>query len=67
MIFCTRIRETELIFAHVENKSADMESAMTFRQGVSGLTRLGQRWRADDRKSLVALRLEPPSLDGNQI
>jgi hypothetical protein len=36
MIFCTRIRETDQIFAHVENKSADMESAMTFRQGVSG-------------------------------
>ena len=36
MIFCTRIRETDQLFAHVENKSADMESAMTFRQGVSG-------------------------------
>src|SRR6516225_5361112 len=36
MIFCTRIRETDQIFAHVENKSADMESAMTFKQGVSG-------------------------------
>jgi len=36
MIFCTRIWETDQIFAHVENKSADMESAMTFKQGVSG-------------------------------
>src|SRR5262245_33689096 len=36
MIICTRIRETDQIFTHVENKSADMESAMTFRQGVSG-------------------------------
>jgi hypothetical protein len=36
MIFSTRIRETDQIFAHIENKSADMESAMTFRQGVSG-------------------------------
>jgi hypothetical protein len=36
MIFSTRIRETDQIFAHTENKSADMESAMTFRQGVSG-------------------------------
>src|SRR5262249_31035452 len=36
MIICTRIRETDQIFAHVENKSADMESAMTFKQGVSG-------------------------------
>jgi len=36
MIFCTRIRETDQIFAHIENKFADMESAMTFRQGVSG-------------------------------
>ena len=36
MIFFTRIRETDQIFAHVENKSADMESAMTFKQGVSG-------------------------------
>jgi hypothetical protein len=36
MIFCTRIRETDQIFAHVENKSADMESTMTFKQGVSG-------------------------------
>src|SRR5262245_55412099 len=36
VIFCTRIRETDRLFAHVENKSADMESAMTFRQGVSG-------------------------------
>src|SRR5262245_4342042 len=35
-IICTRIRETDQIFTHVENKSADMESAMTFRQGVSG-------------------------------
>ena len=36
MIFCTRIRETDQIFAHIENKAADMESAMTFRRGVSG-------------------------------
>jgi hypothetical protein len=36
MIFSTRIRETDQIFAHIENKYADMESAMTFRQGVSG-------------------------------
>jgi hypothetical protein len=36
MIFCTRIRKTDQIFAHVENKSAKMESAMTFKQGVSG-------------------------------
>jgi hypothetical protein len=36
MIFCPRIRETDQIFAHIENKSANMESAMTFRQGVSG-------------------------------
>ena len=36
MIFCTRIWETDQIFAHAENKSADMESAMTFKQGVSG-------------------------------
>jgi hypothetical protein len=36
MIFSARIRETDQIFAHIENKSADMESAMTFRQGVSG-------------------------------
>jgi hypothetical protein len=35
-IFFTRIRVTDQIFAHIENKSADMESAMTFRQGVSG-------------------------------
>src|SRR5262245_1574421 len=36
MIFCTRIREADQIFAHVENKSADTERAMTFKQGVSG-------------------------------
>jgi hypothetical protein len=36
MIFCTRIWETDQIFAHAENKSVDMESAMTFRPGVSG-------------------------------
>jgi hypothetical protein len=36
MIFSTRIRETDQIFAHIENKSADMETAMTFRQGMSG-------------------------------
>src|SRR5262249_8901791 len=44
MIICTRIRETDQIFAHAENKSADMESAMTFKQGVSG-THLGNRHR----------------------
>src|SRR5215813_12044402 len=37
MIICTRIRETDQIFAHVENKSADMEKrhdvqARDFRQ-----------------------------------
>src|SRR5262245_7938487 len=36
MIFFTRIRVADQIFAHIENKSADMESAMTFKQGVSG-------------------------------
>src|SRR5215831_6899166 len=36
MIFCTRIRETDQIFAHAENKAADMENAMTFRPGLSG-------------------------------
>jgi hypothetical protein len=36
MIFFTRIRVADQIFAHLENKSADMESVMTFRQGVSG-------------------------------
>jgi hypothetical protein len=36
MSFCTRIWEADQIFAHVENKSADMESAMTFKPGVSG-------------------------------
>jgi hypothetical protein len=36
MIFSTRIRETDQVFAHVENKSADMVSAMTFKPGVSG-------------------------------
>src|SRR5215831_2304080 len=36
MILCTRIRVADQIFAHVENKSADMESTMTFQQGVSG-------------------------------
>jgi hypothetical protein len=36
MIIRTRIRETDQIFTHVENKSADMESTMTFKQGVSG-------------------------------
>jgi hypothetical protein len=35
-IFSTRIRETDQIFAHIENKYADMETAMTFKQGVSG-------------------------------
>jgi hypothetical protein len=46
---------------------AEMESTMTFRRGVSGPTRFGKRWRADVRKSLVALGVEPPSLDRNQI
>src|SRR5262245_17384714 len=36
MIFSTRIRETDQIFAHNQNKAADMESSMTFRPGVSG-------------------------------
>jgi hypothetical protein len=36
MIFCTRIWETDQIFAHVENKSATWRIAMTFRRGVSG-------------------------------
>jgi hypothetical protein len=36
MIFCTRIRETDQIFAHAENKAADMENVMTFRPGLSG-------------------------------
>src|SRR6516162_3754248 len=36
MIFSTRIRETDQIFAHIENKAADMETAMTFKQGLSG-------------------------------
>jgi Zn-dependent oligopeptidase len=36
VIFCTRIRETDQIFAHVENKPADMESFMTFKERVSG-------------------------------
>src|SRR5262249_3268524 len=34
--FCTRIRETDQIFAHAENKAGDMENAMTFRPGLSG-------------------------------
>src|SRR6476660_7241591 len=32
MVFC----KTEQIVAHIENKYADRESAMTFKQGVSG-------------------------------
>jgi hypothetical protein len=36
MVFCTHVRETNQIFAHVENKSAEVESTMTFKQGVSG-------------------------------
>jgi hypothetical protein len=36
MIFSTRIWETDQIFDHIENKSADMESAMTFKPGLSG-------------------------------
>ena len=44
MIFSTRIRETDQVFAHIENKSADMVSAMTFKQGVSGNTH-GNRHR----------------------
>jgi len=31
----TRVRETDQIFARVENKSADMESTMTFKKGYS--------------------------------
>ena len=37
---CHQVRngvlQDEQIFAHIENKSTDMESTMTFRQGVSG-------------------------------
>ena len=44
MIFCTRIRETDQIFAHVENNAADMERKMTFQQGVSGNPH-GNRYR----------------------
>jgi len=29
MIFCTRIWETDQIFAHIENKSTDTESVLT--------------------------------------
>ena len=36
IIFSTRIWKTDQIVAHIENKYADRESAMTFRQGVSG-------------------------------
>src|SRR5262245_19571395 len=36
MIICTRIRETDQIFTHVENNAVDMELKMTFQQGVSG-------------------------------
>jgi Zn-dependent oligopeptidase len=32
----THIPETNQIFAHIENKSADSESTMTFKPGVSG-------------------------------
>jgi hypothetical protein len=32
----THIPEANQLFAHIENKSAEMESAMTFKQGVSG-------------------------------
>jgi hypothetical protein len=35
-IFSTRIWETNQIFAHIENKSAETESTMTFKPGVSG-------------------------------
>jgi hypothetical protein len=44
MIFSTRIRETDQIFAHIENKSADMETAMTFKPGASGNPH-GNRYR----------------------
>jgi hypothetical protein len=40
MVFC----KTEQIVAHIENKYADRESAMTFRQGISGHP-LGNRHR----------------------
>jgi hypothetical protein len=33
MIFSARILESDQVFAHIENKSADMESAMTFKPG----------------------------------
>jgi hypothetical protein len=36
MIFCPRIWETDQVFAHIENKAAEAESTMTFKQGVSG-------------------------------
>src|SRR5262249_49488018 len=41
---CTRIRQTDQVYAHVENNSLDMENAMTFRQGLSG-NPLGNRHR----------------------
>jgi len=53
--------------AHIENNSADMESAMTFRKGVSGLIRFGKRWRGDASKALIALGLEAPGLGGDQL
>src|SRR5262245_6326839 len=36
MIFFTRIRETDQIFAHFENKSPDPDNTMTFKPGLSG-------------------------------
>ena len=53
--------------AHIENNSADMESAMTFRKGVSGLIRFGKRWRGAACEALVAFGLEPPSLGEDQL
>ncbi len=36
MICSTRIRETNQIFAHIENKAAETEKSMTFKPGISG-------------------------------
>jgi hypothetical protein len=36
MIFCIRIRETDQIFVHFENKSMEADSTMTFKPGLSG-------------------------------
>ena len=52
MIFFTRIRETDQIFAHIENKSADMESAMTFRKGCLASANAGARTTASHSSPL---------------